>query len=350
VRVESVEAHATRASVAPVEVQAQTAVGEAVQERALRPRAQEPQPDALAQEAPEAGGRRLAGQEVAARELPEASEEPPRRPADREGASPAHEERCDGLDVAGRRSPPPHRQRLGLAARQGRAGAGDGTRAAARSAGRAERGAELHQGLVQVSRAGPARELSRRPPEPGLRGRTPQLLADSEQPRQHARDVPVHDRLRTIEGDRGHRPSRVAADAGELAQGLRAVGKPPGVSLHQVARRALEVARARVVAETRPEPEQRVGLGAGEALDVRKAREEALVVRDHRLDARLLEHRFGDPDGVGIPRAPPGEIAAVGAVPGEQPLANPAYEGGGASFSSIFSRTHFSSHHSTGST
>jgi len=243
-RVESVEAHATRASVAPVEVQAQTAVGEEVQEHALRPRAQHPQPDALAQEAPEARARCLAGQEVAARKLPQAAEEPPRRPADREGAAPAHEERGDGFDVAGCRTPPPDRQRLGLPAREGRAAAGEGTPGAARSAGRAERGAELHQRLVQISRARPARELARRLPEADLRGRTAHVLADPEQPGEDACDVPVHDRLGTVERDRGHRTRRVATDAGELAQGLRAVGKPPGVLLHQPARRALEVARA----------------------------------------------------------------------------------------------------------
>jgi hypothetical protein len=41
-RVEAVEVHSTRASVAPVQVQAQTPVGEEVQQRALRPQAQRP--------------------------------------------------------------------------------------------------------------------------------------------------------------------------------------------------------------------------------------------------------------------------------------------------------------------
>jgi hypothetical protein len=351
VRVEAGEAHATRASVAPVEVHAQTAMGEEMLERAGRPWAQRPQPHALAQQAPEARGRGLAGQQVASGELPEAAEEPLRRPAHQQRAAPAHEQRGDRLDLAGCRTRPPHRQRLRRAAREGRAGAGDRTFGAARRPGRAERGAELHQRLVQVARAGSLREVAGLLPQPGLCGRPAQVLADAEQPGENPRDVPVDDRLRTVERDRGHRARRVAPDTRELAQRLRIVGKPPGVPGHDHARSPLQVSRARVVAETRPQTEQRVGLGAGEALDVGKARQEALVVRDHRVDAGLLEHRLGDPDRVGIARAPPRQIAPVRVVPREQALAQAeGQDAGGASFSSIFSRTHFSSHHSTGST
>jgi hypothetical protein len=69
-RVEAVEVHSPRVSVAPVQVQAQTAVGEEVLERALRAWPQHPQADPFAQQAPEARARRLAGQQIAARELP----------------------------------------------------------------------------------------------------------------------------------------------------------------------------------------------------------------------------------------------------------------------------------------
>jgi hypothetical protein len=69
-RVEAVEVYSTRASVAPVQVQAQTAVGEEVLERALRAWPQHPQPDPFAQQAPEASSRSLAGPQIAARELP----------------------------------------------------------------------------------------------------------------------------------------------------------------------------------------------------------------------------------------------------------------------------------------
>jgi hypothetical protein len=321
-RVESGEAHATRPSVAPEQVQAQTPVGEQVFHAAPGPQPQRDEPDPLPQQPPETAGRRLAGTELPARELPEAAEEPSRRPADREEAAPAPEQRGDALDRPGRGPRSPHRQRLGLAALAGAAGAGDGAVRAARAAWLADGGAELHQRLVQVAGARAARELPRRLPEPGLRRGPPQVVADPEQPCEDARDVAVDDRLRSIERDRGHRPRRVAPDSGQLAQGRRVVGQAPAVPLDQRARRALEVARARVVAEARPQPEHRVGLRPGEARDVREAREEALVVGDHRLDARLLQHRFGDPDGVGIARTPPREVAAVGPVPVEQPPAN----------------------------
>ncbi len=321
-RVESVEAHATRASVAPEQVQAQTPMGEQVLHAALGPQPQRGESDPLAQQPPEPDGRGLAGEEVPSRQLPEAAEQPSRRTPDREDAAPTSEQRGDALDVPGRCPRPPHRERIGLAARVGGAAARDRAFRAARSAWGADGGAELHQRLVQVAGARAARELARGLPEPGLRGGPPHVVAEPEQPREDARDVAVDDRLRSVEGDRGHRPRRVATDARERAQGLRVVGQAPSVLLDHRARRALEVARTRVVAETRPQPEHRVGLGPGEARDVRKAREEALVVGDHRLDARLLQHRFGDPDGVGIAGAPPREVAAVRAVPVEQPPAD----------------------------
>ena len=287
-RIESVEAHATRASVAPVQVQAQTAVGEEVPDLARGPRLQRPEPHALAQQPPQPRRGRLAGPQVAARELPEASEEPRRRPADREGAPAADEQRGDGLDLARRRARAAPRQRLGVAARERPASAGHRARGAARRAGGADGRPELHQRLVQVSGARAAGELARAPPEPGLHRRAAQVLANAVQAGQHARDVAVDDRLRPVERDRRDGPRGVAADAWQLAHRVGAVGQAPGVPQDDLARRALEVSRARVVAEPRPVPEHRIRLGAREAVDVGEAREEALVVGDHRIDARLL--------------------------------------------------------------
>ena len=51
----------------------------------------------------------------------------------------------------------------------------------------------------------------------------------------------------------------------------------------------------------------------------RKALDEAHEVEDHRDNLRLLKHRFADEHLVGRDIGlPPGEVAAVRAIPGEQ--------------------------------
>jgi hypothetical protein len=55
----------------------------------------------------------------------------------------------------------------------------------------------------------------------------------------------------------------------------------------------------------------------GKALEVRKLFEKFPVLHGNPLDLCLLEHDLRDEDPVGVGGPPPGEIAAVGAVVGE---------------------------------
>src|SRR4029079_11640824 len=45
-------------------------------------------------------------------------------------------------------------------------------------------------------------------------------------------------------------------------------------------------------------------------MDIRKAPDEAQVIRDHRRDLRLLQHDLGDPDAICVTRSLPREIVA----------------------------------------
>ena len=88
--------------------------------------------------------------------------------------------------------------------------------------------------------------------------------------------------------------------------------------LHQL-RRALQVARARVIAQAAPQPQHLVLRRAGERGDIGEALEKALVIGNHRGDLGLLQHDFRDPDAIGVARALPGQVvAAVAPMPGEQ--------------------------------
>jgi hypothetical protein len=338
VGVEPVEPNATDRSLAPEHVQAQSPVGEDVLDAAEPAQPAGRQTHPLAQAAAQAVRRRLARSQLAAGELPQATEQPRGRPPHRQRAAAPQQQRRRRLQPARLGPAGAQRQRLRVAGAARRTVSARRARGAAGSLGRAQGGAELHQRLVQVAGPGAARELGGGIPQAPLRGRARHVLAQVEDARQHARDVAVHHRLGPIEGDRSQRPGGVAADARQLAQGRGRVRQPAAVLLVHHARGALEVARARVVAETGPDAEHGVGVGDRQGRDVGEAREEALVVGDHRLDARLLEHRLGDPDGVGVARAAPGQVAPVLVVPGQQPRAQRLHASTGSARSTAMER------------
>jgi hypothetical protein len=80
----------------------------------------------------------------------------------------------------------------------------------------------------------------------------------------------------------------------------------------------VQIAGARVVAEAGPVRQHVVERRLRERAHRRETPHPALEVRRDRLDARLLQHDLGDPDGVGVARASPCQIAMAGAEPGYQ--------------------------------
>ena len=81
----------------------------------------------------------------------------------------------------------------------------------------------------------------------------------------------------------------------------------------------MEEPRAPVVAEPAPQLENAIDGRLRERAHGRHRREEALVIRHDRLDARLLEHDLAHPDRVRIARPAPRQIPPVARVPGKQP-------------------------------
>ena len=90
---------------------------------------------------------------------------------------------------------------------------------------------------------------------------------------------------------------------------------------HDLARRAVQVAAARVVAEARPRREHVVS-DPRERSDVGKPRQERVVARPARPPRRLLQHDLGDPDPVRDPRTAPGKRRRFAVEPGEKPAAD----------------------------
>ena len=85
---------------------------------------------------------------------------------------------------------------------------------------------------------------------------------------------------------------------------------------------SVQMARARVVAEARPEFEHVAERRRREGVHVRPACSKPREVRHDRLDGRLLQHDFGEPHAIGIRplawRGAPGKHAAMAVVPGEE--------------------------------
>src|SRR5262249_58148497 len=105
--------------------------------------------------------------------------------------------------------------------------------------------------------------------------------------------------------DRRDGSGRVASYPVHFQQALDGVRH---VAVANLLRGAMKIARARVVAEPGPQPEHLVEWRSRQRAHRRKTRHPALPIRDHRLDARLLQHDLADPDGIGVARAAPGKV------------------------------------------
>ncbi len=148
--------------------------------------------------------------------------------------------------------------------------------------------------------------------------RPAQIAANRAQARQHARDIAVEDRVRRAVGDAEHGSGGVAADAGQGQRVFQESREFAAVAGHDLLCRAVQIARAAVIAEAGPMAQNRVGARAGKIADCGEALEESPVVGNHRGNARLLQHDLGDPHAVRVARRAPVQIALGFGEPAEQ--------------------------------
>ena len=83
------------------------------------------------------------------------------------------------------------------------------------------------------------------------------------------------------------------------------------VGRHDGHGRPVQVQRAPVVPQPRPQADHRCRSGRRAGRRCGEGRQEALVVRHHAVHLGLLQHDLGDEDRPGVPRAPPGQVALV---------------------------------------
>ena len=100
-------------------------------------------------------------------------------------------------------------------------------------------------------------------------------------------------------------------------------------------RRRLKVPRPRVVPEPLPQPQDLLLAAPRQIENRRKSGDEAVVIRNHRRDLRLLQHRLADEHVVRLRHSagstihPPRQIAPMPPIPGDAAfvriaIANPA--------------------------
>ena len=177
---------------------------------------------------------------------------------------------------------------------------------AARRPWRADRGAQLHHGLVVV--AGPVGVEEAGGFAAELGGGGPGKI---QQPRQDAPHIAVHGGHRPSEGDAGHRARGVFADSRKCPERSGVGRQFAAMPLAHRPRRPVQVAGARVVPEAFPREEHVVQRGRGEGVPVGKPLQPARVVRSNGLDTGLLQHELRDRDAVRVPVGAPGQGAAV---------------------------------------
>ena len=213
----------------------------------------------------------------------------------------------------------------------GSAAGAEGRRRAVPAAGaavrQAEQGAELHQRLGEVP--GPAGGIESRQPLPVVpahrrAGAVPLVAGKAAH---HPHHIAVHRRGGQAKGDGADGPGGVVADAGQRPDGVIVRREGTAIPLDQELCRLLEVAGPAVIAQPLPELEQPLLRQRRQRLDIRHLPEKALVIGQRRLHPGLLEHDLREPHMVRGRVLPPGEVAAVGIVPGQQRLREPLQPG-----------------------
>ena len=149
-------------------------------------------------------------------------------------------------------------------------------------------------------------------PAHGVRLRIP---AADEYPEQHPRDVSVENGRALPEREAQDRSRRVFANALEGSQRRFVARQLAAVSFDGLARDRVQAPGTDVVTE-RPPRGRDVSLGSGrERLERRVLLEPLVILRQHPVHLRLLEHHFGHENAVGIASQPPRQVPPVAAVP-----------------------------------
>ena len=191
--------------------------------------------------------------------------------------------------------------------------------AASGIAGAAERRADIHQSLSEITSPPAWSQRARRRREFG--SGAGDRLFQRQEPRQDAGDITVDGRGLALEGDCSDRRRGIGANAGKRAQfGFVARKRPasPGDFL----RAGVQVPDSRIVPETRKRAHHVFDRGESQVLDRGPFGDEGLIIGRRRLGGRLLQQDLREPNAVRVGDLPrfgaPGERATAAVPPGKR--------------------------------
>ena len=206
-----------------------------------------------------------------------------------------------------------------------------------RAVGEADRCAKLHQRLCERAALPGRVSCGKRCAERPLRFRRVYTVSAIRKARGDAQHIAVDGGRGQIKADRSNRAGGILPDSGQRAQRGIAFGEVAAVFAHEDPGRALEVARAAIIAQAFPKFEQAFFLYGGKGGHIRKHGKEARVIAKHSRNARLLQHDFGNPNAVRLARFAPGKRPCGGSIPRQQERRKrPEWEGGEAAHTRSF--------------
>ncbi len=184
-----------------------------------------------------------------------------------------------------------------------------GTARAKRRPGPTNEGSKIHESLRVGSSPGrrkkPGRKFPQRPLDvsPPSKSFSPVTL-------ENTAHVGVENDGRPVVGQGQNGPRGRSPDSGQCEKALRRARQTSAVTLDHKPRRGVQMMRATIVAESRPDPKHLVQLGPGERPDGRETPHERRVITPDGVDRRLLEHDLRNPDRIGPPVALPRKIVS----------------------------------------
>jgi hypothetical protein len=137
-------------------------------------------------------------------------------------------------------------------------------------------------------------------------------------PSQDSGDVGIHSRGGALVGKAGDSPRGIPAHAGEPPKRRQLTGDNPAVLHDHLLRQAVQVGSPAIVAQSLPTFPNHGSRGRGQRIDVGISAEKSMVVLLDPGDLGLLQHEFRHENAIGVPGAPPGQIASVPAKPPDE--------------------------------
>ena len=158
---------------------------------------------------------------------------------------------------------------------------------------------EIHHRLRVIRNACRRRIAFRTGPELLQHPRLSRPACDGVEPRKHAFDIAIENRVALIAGQGQNGARRRATHTGQILHDIEVFREDACVYITNLAGRLVQITAARVIAQPRPQMQHRIYVGICQTDHVRETRHEALEIRYHRRNLGLLQHHLGYPDPIG---------------------------------------------------